>query len=315
MACSAFCALLLALFGHSHSPVSPTTYSRPWRKITDSAAETATAELSRTAGHNARLRGSSFLDGSGESSIATNWIVPRPMPSRPKAVAGNCSTKRALDAEPHLPTALGAAIEVQAQVLAAGESLPRRSLCSADSLVAYRNTSIQTRLQKNLNVLALTGQPAPPLTIAPYLGPKPVTLAELKAPRCCFSSGHTGAADCKAEGPMIARIRSEFGARGLMSAGSHAALRIQSPRRRCRAEGRACPTSNGSGSISIPGCKAVPVPVSKENFSFTASVPCPPWFYSTAPAALRSIIPARCPTRNSDQPSKKWFAELRTGND
>ena len=40
-------------------------------------------------------------------------------------------TKRTLDAEPHLPTALGAAIEVQAQVLASrGENLPRRSLCS-----------------------------------------------------------------------------------------------------------------------------------------------------------------------------------------
>ena len=37
---------------------------------------------------------------------------------------------RPLDAEPQLPTALGAAIEVQARVLAAAESLPRRSLCS-----------------------------------------------------------------------------------------------------------------------------------------------------------------------------------------
>ena len=39
------------------------------------------------------------------------------MPARPRSLSP-IVTKRALDAEPHLPTALGAAIEVQAQVLA-----------------------------------------------------------------------------------------------------------------------------------------------------------------------------------------------------
>ena len=60
-------------------------------------------------------------------------------------------TKRALDAEPHLPTALGAAIEVQAQVLASRGEPPRRSLCFATawsptatppSMTGCRRTSI-----------------------------------------------------------------------------------------------------------------------------------------------------------------------------
>src|SRR5258708_2141199 len=80
---------------------------------------------------------------------------------------------RKLDAEPHLPTALGAAIEVEAQVLAAkgtpalAEALLRRDL------LAYRNTSIRNRLQKNLNLLAFVGKPAPPLQLPQYLRPHP----------------------------------------------------------------------------------------------------------------------------------------------
>ena len=66
-------------------------------------------------------------------------------------------TKRPLDAEPHLPTALGAAIEVQAQVLASRGEPAQAVALLRHSLVAYRNTSIHARLQKNLNLLALVG--------------------------------------------------------------------------------------------------------------------------------------------------------------
>ncbi len=124
--------------------------------------------------------------------------------------------KRPLDAEPHLPIALGAAIEVQAQVLATRGEPAQAVALLRHNLVAYRNTSIHDRLQKNLNLLALAGQPAPALTITPYLGPKPVTLAELKgSPILLFFWAHW-CSDCKAEGPIIARIRSEFGPRGLI---------------------------------------------------------------------------------------------------
>ena len=77
--------------------------------------------------------------------------------------------KRALDAEPHLPIALGAALEVQAQVLAARGQTAQAIALLRRGVVTYRNTSIRARLQKNLNVLALTGQPAPPLKIESYL--------------------------------------------------------------------------------------------------------------------------------------------------
>src|SRR6202167_6226184 len=70
---------------------------------------------------------------------------------------------RPLDAEPHLPLALGAAIEVQAQVLTAnGDRAGALALLRKD-LLTYRATSIHTRLQKNINLLTLEGRPAPQL--------------------------------------------------------------------------------------------------------------------------------------------------------
>jgi thiol-disulfide isomerase/thioredoxin len=122
---------------------------------------------------------------------------------------------RKLDAEPHLPNALGAAIEVEAQVLAAkGTPALAIALLKRDSLT-YRNTSIRNRLQKNLNLLALVGKPAPPLQLDEYLGPKPVALAQLKgSPVLLFFWAHW-CLDCKGEAPIIGRLHSEYAAKGL----------------------------------------------------------------------------------------------------
>jgi thiol-disulfide isomerase/thioredoxin len=128
-------------------------------------------------------------------------------------------TKRKLDAEPHLPIALGAAYEVLAQGLAEKGQPAKAVSLLRSALARYGNTSIRARLQKDLNLLTLVGQPAPPLEVTQYLGPKPPALASLKgSPVLLFFWAHW-CGDCKAEVPIIARLRQEFGPQGLVVIG------------------------------------------------------------------------------------------------
>jgi len=123
---------------------------------------------------------------------------------------------RPLDAEPHLPLALGAAIEVEAQVLTAnGDRTGALTLLRKD-LLAYRGTSIRTRIQKNINLLTLEGKPAPALEEREFLGAKPTPLLALRGrPVLLFFWAHW-CPDCKQEEHILAQLAREYGPKGLV---------------------------------------------------------------------------------------------------
>jgi thiol-disulfide isomerase/thioredoxin len=176
------------------------------------------------------------------------------------------SAKRKLDSEPHLSIALGAAYEVLAQALAEKGEHAQSVTLLRSALARYGNASIAARLQKNLNLLALVGKPAPPLQETQYLGPKPPTLASLKgSPVLLFFWAHW-CVDCKAEVPVIARLKQEFAPEGLVVIGptqlyGYAAQGDDAPPDREKAYIEAVRERYYASLLDMP------VPLSKQNFN------------------------------------------------
>jgi thiol-disulfide isomerase/thioredoxin len=123
---------------------------------------------------------------------------------------------RRLDADPHLSVALGAAIETEAKAMAATGQRASAVLFLRQQLDVYRSTPIRARLQKNINLLGLEGQPAPPLTASEHLGaPMPNTTGR---PVLLFFWAHW-CPDCKAQAPIVADLQATYGAQGLVVIG------------------------------------------------------------------------------------------------
>ena len=104
---------------------------------------------------------------------------------------------RKLDDEARLPIALGAAIEVQALALAGQGKRSEAIMTLQREIEQFKGTSIVMRLNKNVNLLSLEGQPAFPIESTEWLGPKTVAAPSSRASRSCSSCGRTGAATAR----------------------------------------------------------------------------------------------------------------------
>lgn len=132
-----------------------------------------------------------------------------------KTMAVEQLKQRALDAEPHLPIALGAALEVESQALAARGQRTQAVAMLQAAMRTYGTTSIRARLQKNLNLLSLQGKAAPVLKAEQSLGADLPPDSQLKgSPVLLFFWAHW-CGDCKAEAPIITQLRAEFAGKGL----------------------------------------------------------------------------------------------------
>ena len=188
------CALFVAVAVNAQAETAPGT-AAPSAAALEAASWQARAELKR---------------GELEPALRDARAV--------RAGATALLAHRRLDDDKQLPIALGAAIEVEAQALARrGERAAALELLRTDH-ARYAQTSIATRIQKNLHLLDLDGKPAPALAREPHFGRAVPSLAALAAahqPVLLFFWAHW-CGDCKAMAPAVGRIASELGPRGLV---------------------------------------------------------------------------------------------------
>ena len=219
----AFCILSLSTYLLSATAMSPAQLTDSIRKLAwehgnDQAVEMIesnrethdTASPQWLAAVSWLARGSSFVK---------NW--PRAEQYATEAFEGSVALlkKRDLDADQQLPTALGAAIEVLGRTYDAQDRRSEAVLFLKEQSETYAGTSITTRIQKNLNLLSLEGNPMPQISATEHIGEARLSMAALKGKVALFFFWAHWCGDCKEQEPVLEELHTKYSDRGLVVVG------------------------------------------------------------------------------------------------
>jgi thiol-disulfide isomerase/thioredoxin len=149
------------------------------------------------------------------ASFAERWDVAEQYAGEARDGSLALLGRRDLDADSELPLALGAGIEVLGHAQdARGDHAGAVEFLSARR-EQYRGTSIETRIQKNVLLLSLEGQPFPVLDVEHHLG-TPLPAAEsLKGKVVVAFFWAHWCPDCKRQLPVLEQLNETYGDQGL----------------------------------------------------------------------------------------------------
>ena len=116
----------------------------------------------------------------------------------------------------NVETALGAAIEVEAQRLERVKSAKEATAYVRDELAKLDGpTALLARLNKRIDVMTLTGHAAPELVVEDSLAGHPPSIASLRGKPVVLFLWAEWCSDCKAQAEALARVKARHVARGL----------------------------------------------------------------------------------------------------
>jgi thiol-disulfide isomerase/thioredoxin len=112
--------------------------------------------------------------------------------------------------KPELLTPFGAAIEVQARLLAA-QSGRGAAIRFLEAELAHANAvSLRSRINKNINLLSLEGRPAPALDTTNAIGAKTASLSSLRGKPVLLYFFNQACGDCRAQAPSLTRVWQKY---------------------------------------------------------------------------------------------------------
>jgi thiol-disulfide isomerase/thioredoxin len=198
--------------------------SRPVTLVAEVRAALAAHDLARAEAIVARYRAEQ--GNTAEVLEAASWLgrgalaekqldrAERYAADTQKAILAALGT-RPVDVDPKFATALGATIEVQAQASAARGARSEAVMYLQRELEKYKSTSMLKRIQKNINLLSMEGQPAPALDRTETIGPPAPPAQALKGKVVLLFFWAHWCPDCKNEAPILAKLLAKYQPQGL----------------------------------------------------------------------------------------------------